>query len=116
MHWKSTYPCYILPPLEIVFQEQSYSSLHSGWSFAWDHFPGVIANPCGIIGDPCSTISDYCGVIADPCDDWPSHDRRCGDWRSPLPIIPRLTKHCETLVKHHETLVEHYETQNIVNY
>ena len=25
-------------PFGIVDQEQSYSSLHSGWSLAWDHF------------------------------------------------------------------------------
>ena len=37
-------------PLEIVFQVLSYSSLHSGQNLvalAWDHFCGVIANPCG---------------------------------------------------------------------
>ena len=35
--------------LEFVFQEQSYSSLHSGWSLAWDHFRGDINDPCGVI-------------------------------------------------------------------
>ena len=49
-----------LAPLEIVFQEQSYSSLHSGRGLAWDHFRGDIDDPCGI-------IADFCGVIADPC-------------------------------------------------
>ena len=32
---------------EIVFQEQSYSSLQSGWNLALDHFRCVIADPCG---------------------------------------------------------------------
>ena len=53
--------------LEIVFhfQEQSYSSLHSGQSLIWIHF-------CGIIVDPCR-LQHYrkslqgCGIIADPC-------------------------------------------------
>ena len=75
-------------PLEVVFQEQSYSSLHSGWSLALDHFrcdiadPSavianfsgvivdfceVIADPCGVIADPCGVIADPCGFIADPC-------------------------------------------------
>ena len=47
-------------PLEIVFQKQSYSSLHSGQSLAWDHFRGNIDNLCGI-------IADFGGVIVDPC-------------------------------------------------
>ena len=49
-------------PSEIVFQEWSYSSLHSGWSLVWDHFGGDIDDPCGV-------IDDFCGVIADPCGD-----------------------------------------------
>ena len=40
-------------------QEQSYSSLYSLQSFAWDHFPGDIDDPCGV-------ITDFCRVIADP--------------------------------------------------
>ena len=48
------------PPSEIVFQEQSYSSLHSGRSLAWDHLRGDI-------DDPCDVLVDFCGVIADPC-------------------------------------------------
>ena len=47
-------------PLELFSQEQSYSSLHSGWSLTWDHVRGDI-------DDPCSAIADFCGVIADPC-------------------------------------------------
>ena len=60
-------------PLELVFQEQSYSSLHSGRSLAWDHFRGVSDDPCGIadfcrvIANPCIIIADPCGVITDPC-------------------------------------------------
>ena len=34
---------------------------HSGWSFAWDHF-------CGVIDDPCDIIADFCVVNAYPCD------------------------------------------------
>ena len=47
-------------PLEFFFQEQSYSSLHSGWSLPRDHVRGDIDDPCG-------AIVDFCGVIADPC-------------------------------------------------
>ena len=54
-------------PLEFVFQEQTYSSLHSGRSFAWDHIRGDIDDPCGVIADFCGVIADFCGVIADPC-------------------------------------------------
>ena len=36
-------------PLEFFFQEQSYSSLHSGQSLAWDHVRGGIDDPCGIV-------------------------------------------------------------------
>ena len=49
-----------MSPLEFVLQEQSYSSLHSGRSLAWDHI-------CGDIDDPCCANADFCGVIADPC-------------------------------------------------
>ena len=34
-------------PLEFVFQEQSYSSFHSGRSLAWDHVRGNIDDSCG---------------------------------------------------------------------
>ena len=54
-------------PLEFFFQEQSYSSLHSGWSLAWNHVRGDIDDPCGAIADFCRIIADFCGVIADPC-------------------------------------------------
>ena len=39
-------------PLEIVFHERSYSSLHSGWTLAWDHFCGDIADSCGVVVIP----------------------------------------------------------------
>ena len=49
-------------PSEIVFQEQSYSSLHSGRSLAWDHFRGDINKPCGVIANFCRVIADPYGV------------------------------------------------------
>ena len=42
---------YARPPLEFVFQEQSYPSLHSGRSLAWGHICGDIDDPCGVITD-----------------------------------------------------------------
>ena len=53
-------------PLEFFFQEQSYSSLHSGRSSAWDHVRGNIDDPCGAIADFCVVIADPCGVVAIP--------------------------------------------------
>ena len=49
-------------PLEIVFQKQSYSSLHSGQSLAWDNFRCVIANPCSdcAIGYSAGTDAERC--------------------------------------------------------
>ena len=52
--------------LEIVFQEQSYSRLHSGWSLALDHFRGDIDDPCCIIADFRGVIADPCGVVVIP--------------------------------------------------
>ena len=54
-------------PLEFFFQEQSYSSLHSGRSSTLDHVRGDINDPCGAIAEFCGVIADFCGVIADPC-------------------------------------------------
>ena len=51
-------------PLEFFFQEQSYSSLNSGWSLAWDHVRGDIDDACGAIADFCGVIGGFCGVIA----------------------------------------------------
>ena len=56
----------LLSPSEIIFQEQSYSSLHSGRSLAWVHFRGDIDDPCGVIADFCGVITDPCGVVAIP--------------------------------------------------
>ena len=84
-------------PSEIVFQEQSYSSLHSGQSLAWDHFRGGIDNFCGVIADPCSIVMILRG-------------RRCLSLRDWLNIVKHhetLVKHCDTswnAIKHHETL------------
>ena len=35
-------------PLEIVFQEQSYPSFHSGQSLASDHFRGINGDPAAL--------------------------------------------------------------------
>ena len=50
----------VTAPLE-VFQKQSYSSCHSGQSLAWDHFQGVITNPCSIIAIPVAIGGDAVG-------------------------------------------------------
>ena len=55
-----------LTPLEFFFQEQSYSSLHSGRSLAWDHVRGDIDDPCVAIADFCQIIADPCGVVTIP--------------------------------------------------
>ena len=52
---------YIPAPVEFVFQEQSYSSLHSGRSYAWDHVRGVIAIPEAIGGRRCGD-ADRCAT------------------------------------------------------
>ena len=86
-HLKKT----IMAHLEIVFQEQSYSSLCSGRSWKWDHFHGINANPCG--------------GIADPCGDW-SHLEKV---QALMLIIAWLTKHRKTVLKidKHENIVNH---------
>ena len=71
-------------PLEFFFQEQSYSSLHSGRSLAWDHVRGDIDDPCG-------AIPDFCGVIAIP----EAIDGRVGT-DAATPIVARLAKHHKT--------------------
>ena len=60
-----------MTPLD-VFQEQSYSSLYSGWSLAWDHVRGDIDDSCG-------AIADFCRVVADPGGAFAIGGRRCGD-------------------------------------
>ena len=54
-----TYKIWMQSPLEFVFQEQSYSSLHSGRSLAWDHVFGDIDDPCGVIANFCGAIADF---------------------------------------------------------
>ena len=91
---------------EIVFQEQSYSSLHSGRSLAWDYFRGDIDNPGGIIADFCGVIADPCGVNADPCSVI-ADPFGVVVIDAAMPFVARLTKLRKTLlikVKHHEIL------------
>ena len=99
-------------PLEFFFQEQSYSSLHSGRSLARDHVRGDIDDPCGVIADFCGVIADFCGVIADPCGVVAIPEAIGGpaDADAATPIVARLAKHHKTLlniVNHHETHVKH---------
>ena len=58
-----------LTPLVIAFQEQSYSSLHSGLSLAWEHFHDIIANPCSnwLSPNANAAIGDSAGADADCC-------------------------------------------------
>ena len=97
-------PVSIQAHLEFVFQEQSYPSLHSGQSLAWDHFRGDINDPCGGIANFCGVIADPCGVIDDPCG-VVAIPERC----ELSPIVLRLAKHYKTLlnimkhVKHCDT-------------
>ena len=106
-----------MAPLEFFFQEQSYSSLHSGRSSAWDHVRGDIDNPCGCgaITDFCGVIADFCGVNGDPCGVVVIPEviggRAVAD--AATPIVARLAKYHKTLlniVKHHETHVKHCKT------
>ena len=97
--------------MEFLFQEQSYSSLHSGWSLACDHFRGDIDDPCSVIADFYGVIADFCGVITYPCGIGAIPEEVGAPVRSP--IVARLAKHHKTLlniVKHHETHVKHHET------
>ena len=98
--------------LEFVFQEQSYSSLHSGRSLSWDHVRGDIDDPCGVIADFCGVIADFsgviadfCGVIADPCG-VVAIPEAIGVRRSATPIVARLAKHHKTLLN----IVKHCDT------
>ena len=97
-----------LAPLEFFFQEQSYSSLHSGWSLTWDHVRGDIDDPCGAIADFCGVIVDFCGVIADPCGVVAISEaiggRAVAD--AATPIVVRLAKHHKTLLN----IVKHCKT------
>ena len=53
-------------PLEFVFQEQSYSSLQSRQSLAWDHVRDYIDDHCGAIADFCGVIANPWGIVAIP--------------------------------------------------
>ena len=100
-----TPPMSFPPPLEFFFQEQSYSSLHSGRSSAWDHVRGDVDDPCGSIADFCGVIADPCGVVAIP-------EAIGGRAGGRAPMVARLAKHHKALlniVKHHETHVKHRE-------
>ena len=107
---KRKFPCPLLllggaqPPLEFFFQEQSYSSHHSGPSLAWDHVRGDI-------DDSSRAIADFCGVVADPGGAFAIGGRAGAD--AATAFVARLAKHHKTLlniVKHHETHVQHCET------
>ena len=86
LSWDINWPCGLgglefskrLPlcaSLEFLFQEQSYSSLHSGQSLVWDHVRGNKDNQCGTINDFCDDFSDPCGIVAIP----EALGGRCGD-------------------------------------
>ena len=96
------------PLLEFFFQEQSYSSLHSGRSSSWDQVRGDIDDPCGAIADFCVVIADPCGVVAIP---EAIGGRAVAD--AATPIVARLAKHQKTLlniVKQYETRVKQCDT------
>ena len=85
-------------PLEFFFQEQSYSSLNSGRSLAWDHVRGDIDDPCGAIANFCGVIADFCGVIAVLCGPAALSRslRRSAAADAATPIVARLAKHHKT--------------------
>ena len=83
-------------PLEFFFQEQSYSSLHSGRSLAWDHVCSDTDDPCGAIADFCGVVADFCGVVADPCSAAAIGGRAGAD--ETTPFVARLAKHHKTLL------------------
>ena len=80
-------------PLEFVFQEQSYCSLHSGRSLAWDNVRGDIDDPCGAIANFCIVSADPYGPVA-----LSLFLRRSAVARLAMPIVARLAKHHETLL------------------
>ena len=94
-YWSNSVPGRQIPEaLEFVFHEQSYSSLHSGRSLAWDHCCGDIDDPCGVVAIPEAIGGRAVANAA-------------------TPIVARLAKHHKTLlniVKHHETHVKHCDT------
>ena len=77
------------------------ASLHSGQSLAWDHFHGIIADPCGIIADPCGIIADPCSIITDPCSNGRSLMWRLEIVQALMPIVAQLVKHHKTMWNTH---------------
>ena len=77
--------------MEFFFLEQSYSSLHSELSLAWDHVRGDIEDPCGAIADFCGVIAYPCGVVATT---EAIGGRAVADVATP--IVARLAKHHKT--------------------
>ena len=73
-------------PLWTFSSRQSYSSLHSEQSLAWNHVRGDIDDPCG-------AIADFCRVIV--------HRRPRGR---------RSLRDSLNIIKHHETHVKHCDT------
>ena len=53
------------PPFGNCLPGKSYSSLHSGWSLAWDHFCGIIAIGGHAVADVA--IGDSADPAADRC-------------------------------------------------
>ena len=85
--------------MEFFFQQQSYSSLHSGQSLACDHVRGDIDDPCGAIADFCGVITDFCGVIADFCGviAIPEAIDGSAGTDAATPVVARLAQHHKTL-------------------
>ena len=107
IHWFHYSYTYQNTPLEFFFQEQSYSSLHSLRSLAWDHVRGDTDDSCGAIADLCLVIADPCGVVVIP-----EAIGGCAVADAATTIVARLTEHHKRLlniVKHHETHVKHCE-------
>ena len=103
MTWLDAQDGHHLIPLEFVFQEQSNSSLHSGWSLAWDTFAAILTIP--VAPSPISAELSPIPVALS------RSLRRSATAGSP--ITERLAKHHKTLlnkIKHHETHVKHCDT------
>ena len=79
-------------PLKFVFQEQSYSSLHSGQSLAWDHVCCDIDNPCGTIAELLPIFAELLPIPAALLRSLRSPMRRRLSLRDSLNII----KHSKT--------------------
>ena len=88
-------------PLEFFFEGQSYSSLHSGRSLAWDHVCGNIDDPSGAIAISAE-LSPIPAALSRSL-------RRSAAARS---LMRRRRSLCDSLniIKHSETHVKHCET------